>query len=298
MSEMQEALPDFDALWDFDRPDETEVKFRALLAEPNTEGNQTYRTELLTQIARTEGLQRRFAEAHHTLDKVEALLTAEPTRIQVRYLLERGRIFNSSRQPERALPLFIAAWEAGIAAGEEGFAVDAAHMAAIAAPVEARLAWNHTALELAERSADAGARKWRASLYNNIGWTLHAQGDFVGALECFEQAAAIQQNEGEGERLRIAKWCVARTLRSLGRVEDALAAQQEQLRELESTGREGPYVYEELAECLWHFGRQEEARPYFGRAYKLLAQDPWFVESEPERLERLRELSAIPETER
>ena len=76
--------------------------------------------------------------------------------------------------------------------------------------------------------------------------------------------------------------------------EEALAAQREQLRELESTGNEGPYVYEELAECLLHLGRPEEAQSYFALAYRKLANDPWFVESHPARLERLRELGQAP----
>jgi len=95
-------------------------------------------------------------------------------------------------------------------------AVDAAHMVAIAALQEEKLEWNRKALELAERSADPRAHGWRGSLYNNIGWALHDQGEYAAALESFENAVAIRQREG-GERLRIAKWCVARTLRSLGR---------------------------------------------------------------------------------
>jgi len=49
----------------------------------------------------------------------------------VRYLLERGRTFNSAGEKDRARPLFVQAWEIAGAAGLEGLAVDAAHMVPI-----------------------------------------------------------------------------------------------------------------------------------------------------------------------
>jgi tetratricopeptide (TPR) repeat protein len=91
--------------------------------------------------------------------------------------------------------------------------------------------------------------------------------------------------------VRIALWAEARTLRSLGRVEEALALQQELLREFDTLGEPDGYVYEELAECLAALGH-DEARSYFARAYETLSRDPWLAESEPARLERLRDLGA------
>jgi hypothetical protein len=90
--------------------------------------------EVSTQIARTLGLQRKFAEAHALLDAIEPRLTGLPTHVRVRYLLERGRVFNSSGAPERAVPLFAEALELAEADKDEFYAVDAAHMLGIAAP--------------------------------------------------------------------------------------------------------------------------------------------------------------------
>jgi hypothetical protein len=56
----------------------------------------------------------------------------------------------------------------------------------------------------------------------------------------------------------------------------------------DATGAHEGYVAEEIAECLEELGRSEEARPYFRKAWEILAKDPWLPESEPERLERLR----------
>ena len=50
----QQNLPDFDSLWDYAHPDQTEAKFRETLSQI-PENNPAY-LELLTQIARTQGL--------------------------------------------------------------------------------------------------------------------------------------------------------------------------------------------------------------------------------------------------
>ncbi|HEX8682227.1 MAG TPA: hypothetical protein VF707_07935 [Ardenticatenaceae bacterium] len=63
--------------------------------------------------------------------------------------------------------------------------------------------------------------------------------------------------------------------------------QQALLAEFEASGEQDGYVYEELGECLLALGRPEQARPYFARAYEEFSQDPWLVEQEPVRLQRL-----------
>src|SRR5947209_19946449 len=90
------SLPDFDTLWDYTNPSDTEGRFREILPAARSSRDEAYLAELLTQIARTHGLQGRFDEAHATLDEVASMLPATPPRTQVRYLLERGRVFNSS----------------------------------------------------------------------------------------------------------------------------------------------------------------------------------------------------------
>jgi tetratricopeptide (TPR) repeat protein len=293
MSEALKHHSEIDALWDFDHPAESEAAFRHSLETLDESADPALRLELLTQIARAQGLQRRFGEAHGTLDTVEAQLDGSTTpRVRVRYLLERGRVFNSSRQPERAQPYFAEAREFASAAGEDILAIDAAHMLAIIAPPEASMEWNQRALELAERSTDPRALHWRGTLCNNIGWTYHDAGDYEQALATFQRATASRRAEGDPALTRIAVWAEARMLRSLVRFDEALALQQGLLREFDALGEQDGYVYEEIAECLSVLGREVEARAYFACAYETLSRDPWLVESEPERLERLRVLGA------
>ena len=288
------TLPDFDALWDYDQPAQTEAAFRALLPQAKASGNPSSSLELLTQIARTQGLQRDFVSAHQTLDQVQASLSADLSRARVRYLLERGRVFNSSGQPEEARPLFEAAWEQGQACHEDLYAIDAAHMVAIVAPPEEKLEWNLKGLALVERATDARAQKWGGSLYNNIGWDYHAQGQYQLALESFEKALSWRQVKGDPREILIAKWCIARALRSLGQVEEALRLQQALQEEWKPLGESDGYTEEELGECLLALERPEEARPYFAQAYEKLSQDVWLVAQEPARLERLKRLGEEP----
>ena len=102
-------FPNFDAMWDYQNPDVTEVKFKEILPLLKNSAEFTYdaeyHAELLTQIARAQGLQGKFAEAHKTLDEAEKLLTEDLKTAKVRYLLERGRVYNSSGFSEKAKPL-------------------------------------------------------------------------------------------------------------------------------------------------------------------------------------------------
>jgi tetratricopeptide (TPR) repeat protein len=291
MSEEAVQLPDFDAMWDYNDPSGTEMKLREVLPQAEASGDLSYHAQLLTQIARTQGLQRKFEEAHKTLDVVEAMLTEDLVVARIRYLLERGRVFNSAKDREKARPLFLEAWEVGVAAGEDDYALDAAHMMAIVDPPEQQLVWAGKAMDLAEKTTDERAKRWLGPLYNNTGWTYHDMGQFDKALEMFEKSLAFRQERKDEEGIRIAKWTIARTYRSLGRVEEALEMQKALLLQREAEGlAPSGYVYEELAECLLLLGRADEARTYFKQAYDILSEDQWLVANEADRLQRLKQL--------
>jgi len=280
-------VPDLDALWDYNHPAESERRFRQFLRAASDDA---LRAETLTQIARAQGLQRQFEAAHATLDQVELMPIGNWPRVQVRYFLERGRVFNSARQPDRAVPLFGQAYERAFAARQTALAVDALHMLAIADDEQA-LAWNLKALALAEASSDPQARRWLVALYNNLGWTYFDRGEYATALAHFEKALVEREVRGEETESRIARWCIAKTLRRLDRVDEALQTQLELLTQLDRAGESDGYVDEEIAECLFQLNRWAEARSYFGSAYQKLSQDVWLVEREPARVERLKALS-------
>lgn len=281
----------FDELWDYNDPAASEGRFRDLLPDLVAGGDESQQVQLLTQIARTLGLQRRFDEARAVLAEAEARLDAAGERARVRWLLETGRCHNSSGSPEQSLAFFQEAWERASECGEDFHAVDAAHMLAIVEPApEERLAWTMRALDLAESSDDARVGKWPGSLHNNIGWTWHEQGDYKRALGHFRKALVWRERQGDLTTMRIARWCIARCLRSLARVEEALAMQRALQEEYQAEDASDGYVYEELGECLLLLGRGDEARPWFARAHAELSTDPWLQAEEADRLARLERL--------
>jgi len=250
----ENELPDFDAQWNFGNPAASEQTFRSILAEQMA-APLDYRLALRTQIARTLGLQRKFDEAHALLDEVERELSNGGVA-RIRYLLERGRVLNSSSRALEARPLFVQAMELARAQDQDRLAVDAAHMVAITLKGQEALEANLEALAMAEASDQEGARNWKGSLYNNIGWSYHDLGDYQRALEYFEKGVDFRHQQGRPDLLHVARWAVARTLRSLGRVEEALELQ----RELKAShDGEDRYVEEEIAECLKALGHTDEA---------------------------------------
>jgi len=289
------ALPTLDELWDFADPGASEDKFREALRSAVAADDRDYEAEALTQIARAQGLQRKFVEAHATLDRVVPLLEERAGRVRVRYLLERGRVFNSSVDIVHARPLFLEAWDLARKLNEIRLAVDAAHMVAIveAGDPAVALKWNLTALDYLESSDDSDAKRWRGPLYNNIGWTYFDDKQYLRALEFFERALHLRDGQGKPRPILIAQWSVARTLRALGRVEEALAMQKriEQQYRANGLGEDG-FVYEELGECYLELGRQGHEE-YFAKAYALLSQDRSFAERELARLQRMKHFAGV-----
>ena len=281
-----EDLPDLHKLWNYQKPDETEKTFRDLLPRAEASGDKGYTLQLWTQIARALGLQGKFDAAHKVLDDVEKELTDKTRVARVRCLLERGRVFNSSRHPDKARPLFEKAWDLGREYRTDDYAVDAAHMMAIVAAPEDKLAWNIKAMERAEQSDEPRARGWLGTLYNNIGWDYHEQGEYAKALEVHRKCLEVHEaRDPQSSGTRIARWSVAKQLRCLGRADEALQIQ----RELEKNEPDG-FVFEEIGECLLLQKKEAAARPYFKKAYDLLKEIAWVAE-DTKRMERLEELS-------
>lgn len=290
MSSNSTALPQFDKLWNYNKPAETEAKFREILSETEASGDQNYLAELLTQIARTEGLQGKFDEAHDTLDLVEAMLDDASDRARTRYSLERGRAFNSSGHPIEAEKFFQDAFEIAVRAGERGLAIDAIHMIAIAKQdPKDQIVWNLKGIALAENDPDWSG--WLRALYNNIGESYAALHDYENALLSFQKLNAFERSRGNEPDIYSLK-DEAKMLRLLGRPKEALAIIQPIFSKLEAEGKKDGWIAEEYAESLHATGKTSEAKPLFVTACELLSKDEWCVKHEPAKIERLKQMLA------
>lgn len=293
---MSDGLPFIDSLWDYNDPAGTEEKFREILPEAEASGDKDYYIQLLTQIARTYGLRQQYEKEHEILDDVGNLL-AENENVDtawVRYYLERGRTFNSAGDKEKAIVLFKQAFDFAEQRGMDFYAIDAAHMMAIAEKPDESLRWSEIAIDMIEKTDEDRAKKWGGPLYNNTGWTYHEMGDFEKAISYFEKSLEWHTERKTGQGERIAKWTIARCLRSLGRTSEALEMQKALLKEIEENNYDQDgFVFEEIGECNLELGNEDTASGYFAKAYELLSQDGWLQQNEKDRLERMKKLGKI-----
>jgi tetratricopeptide (TPR) repeat protein len=277
-------------LWDFDDLDSTERRFRELVAAEPSAGS---RAEILTQLARVQGLRGEFAEGDRLVDEAETLAGSD-TAARVRIDLERGRLRRSSGDEKVALPLFESAFRTAVAAGELALAVDAAHMAAVAAPDrEALLAWTQTGIELAESVSDPSVRNWLGPLLNNLGWEHYESGEYEPALDAFKRALGVRkQDPTNRSAIEIARYAVAKTLRALGRPAEAAPLLEQAVAWADGEGTPDGWFHEELAESYAGLGRAADAAEQARRALALLPEaDPSF-EEDGDRANRLRRLAA------
>jgi tetratricopeptide (TPR) repeat protein len=236
-------------LWDFDDLGGSEARFRAQLEEETTDAG---RAEVLTQLARVEGLRGRFERCDALLDEAEALDGAG-----TRVLLERGRRERSSGRPGAGMAQFEQAFERARASGEDVLAADAAHMLAIVGDSEQ---WTARAVELASSSDDSGVRYWLGPLYNNVGWSRYEAGDAAGALEAFELALASRERDDPRPYPRAtARYAVGKALRALGRTDEAAVILEECVASAVEAGIEDGAFREELAEAYDALGRDADA---------------------------------------
>jgi len=236
-------VADIRALWDFDDPVGSEQRFRAAAAA--ADGPE--RAVLLTQVARALGLQERYADGHALLDDLTDP-SDKPGRLQAHVDLERGRLLRSAGQGDQARQYFADAARLAAEAGDEALEVDALHMSALLETVPAdAVRANREALDRARASSDPEARRWEASLLNNLGCALVDDGRLDEALDVFETAVPLREARDERRETQIARWMVAWTLRLMGRTDEALTMQRALKTELGAEGVEDEYVDEELA---------------------------------------------------
>lgn len=228
-------------LWDWSDPGESERRFRDIAAHSSGER----RLVALTQVARALGLQERYDEGHELLAEV-ARSNAGLPEVETRCSLEGGRLLRSSGREADAAPLFQQAADQAAAAGLEALLVDALHMLALQGEPSEQLRRTQEALATARSATSEDARRWDASLLNNLGMAQHDLGDLEGALASFEEALELRDRRGQVAQSRVARLMVAWTLRLLGRVDEAREMQRALKADLTAAGEDDPHVDAEL----------------------------------------------------
>lgn len=259
---------DLDALWNFRDPAASEQRFREALATARGDDALI----LQTQIARTHGLRRQFERSREVLAAIEPQLAGAGPEPRVRHALEWGRSWASATHPPELLTddakrQARTAWDRALAVAREarldGLAIDAIHMVAFIDTTPAdqeRVA--REALAISVASTQPAARRWEASIRQNLGRALHLQGRHDDALEQFRQARALREAAGNVDGERVARWLMAWTLRAMKRADEALQMQLALERDNAASGTPDRYVFEELEILYRERGDAERARRY------------------------------------
>lgn len=255
------------SMWNFRSPEESEQKF--LLAIPGA--SIADQLILQTQIARTYGMRRDFEKARLKLKEVEPHLDLS-TEVATRYHLELGRTFCSAIHKTSELPReeieearshYIKAFEIAKNDGLDYLAIDALHMmTCVDTEPHQQIDWNRRAIEFLESSNQSDAKKWEASLRNNLGYSLHLQGNYDEAIEQFEICLDLRLKSENIYGTRVAKWMIAWTHRAKGNLEKALEMQLALEREHDEAGEKDPYVFEELEAIYRAMGDDSAADKY------------------------------------
>lgn len=277
-------------LWDFDDLDGSEERLRTRLAHEMGPG----RAEVLTQIARVEGLRGNVESGERLIDEATASAGDEKTA-RARIDLEHGRLKRAGGDIHTALPLFESAFAIALEAGEYFIAGDAAHMAALAAPdLDMFSAWTERGTELATTHEEASY--WLGPLLDNLGWRYYEAGEYAAALDAFarfEGALEARERDPRSQAaIEIARYAVGKTLRALRRPGEAIRLLEPAVARAEEVGAPDGWFHEELALEYADVGRADAARGQARLALPLLLEaDPSFAD-DAERAARLRELAA------
>jgi tetratricopeptide (TPR) repeat protein len=259
---------DVTPLWDFSQPALSEQRFRAALQTASGDDALI----LQTQIARSHGLRKDFATARALLQDIEPQIAQAGPEARVRYFLELGRTYASAahapeqmttKDRELARAAFQRALDEARAAQLDGLAIDSIHMFAFidTAPAQ-QLEWGQQALAVVEASTQPAAKRWEASIRNNIGYALHQLGRYEEALQQFRLALGLRERGTDADATRAAHWMIAWTLRAMGKPEEALQIQLRLEREAEAAGKPDPYVFEELEALYQAAGDADRAKSY------------------------------------
>lgn len=290
-------FPDIDGLWTSNDLAQSETLIRGRLPA-NGIPDQTWNTaelELSTQLARALGLLNKIQEAQNILNSIKKVISIDGqprrARLEIRYLLEQGRIYCLGNTPVHAQACFLQGWTLAQEAKEEFFSIDAAMMLATTQPPKLQSEWLKRAMSIAEGSANVEAKSWLTRLYERNGWDLFEAHKFEEALRNFEKALeGLKSDHKSADRSFEVRWDIGRTLRALKRIELALNIQKELLSELDTYGKTNGYVFLEMAECLQILKSPDEAKKYFGLAHQELSRDDWFVNTQPHELSRIQHL--------
>jgi tetratricopeptide (TPR) repeat protein len=192
--------------------------YRRAAAEAEAEGHRSNQVEALAQVARSYSIRGLGEEGRPWLVRAASLADEGQPLGWARYQLVRGVYQREDGQREEATATFARLYEYCMGHELHRQAVNAAHMAAIAAETEQQIEWAHRGIRAAE---EGGFDDWLAILWNNLGWTYDDLGRYDEALDALSKAHDYHWQTGDEQAKLVADWSVAHALRMVDRLDEA-----------------------------------------------------------------------------
>lgn len=281
-----------------------EKKLIELLPQAKKLSNNTTYIQILSQIALFQAVQKKFEQAHQTLEQAQLACKADDYQGQACILLEKGRIFQHAGELEKAEKYFYQSYQLSSLHHLDYYTINAAHMIAIVVKnVEEKIKWNELALSLALQTENKKAQGLLAPLHNNLGQNYFDVQDYEKSLFYYEQASQLFSHDNRYSDFMLARWTIARCIRALNKLDQALVLQQELLSEIKNRQESKQYdmpeemfflvcgfVYEELAIIYNLENQNEKAKEYARIALIELENNEIFKTTSFKRIEFLKSL--------
>ena len=167
-------IPAFDYIWQsFEDPADIEAALQSSYSEHHGTLSSSFLAQLLTQIARAQGMQDKLHDAQAALYK--AKWKSDEKVAVVRLDLETARLRRLQDRTEEAMTLLKKVYETAAEAPLDYFKADAAHILYLFEPdggPEEGKTWSDAVLEIARNSGNIKTRRWAAVVLTDQGWKL------------------------------------------------------------------------------------------------------------------------------
>ncbi len=230
--------------FDFDNAAETERRFQDYYRVAVARHDDLAAAELLTQVARAQGVQDHVQDANATL-RSGAFALANP-RLRARFALESGRLLRRGGDRDSAAQHFQQAFEIAQAAHLDALAVDAAHMMALISSGDDTQHWVERGLAIAQASHDPVARHWVGTICFNWATSLSERGDHQAATTYFGRSLTAREHEGDRDLIRTTQLALAHELGLTDQTQRARVMLLRLLQEARATGANTDAIQAEL----------------------------------------------------
>ena len=280
-------------LWDFADPQASEKIFLKKMKEHSKSAFEVW--ELQTQVARALGLQKKFIEAFHVLDSIQAGLEYAPVceskdLVGIRYNLERGRILLITEKMEDAIRYFRFAYKLAMKINADDLSIDAIKMLLNLTSTDERIELGLKGISIATKRGNENLYPSIGELATGVGQAYLENKEYQKAIEQFMHARDIFSKLIDAENARTSRLSICIAQRGLGNYKEALLELRMQEEWLKKSDNLDGIIFEEIAENLLAL-RHNSSSVYFCKALECFQAEGLISNMEPNRISRIRELS-------